>query len=49
VGLIPHSLAPHYQSAHPESALIDSVVAYFMANDMPFKTLRDGEVIIDEA
>ena len=49
LGLVPYSLAPHYKSAHPDSVLIDKVVDYFIENGMPFKTLRDGEVIICDA
>lgn len=49
VGLLPYSLAPHYRSAHPESRRMDAVVDYFIANRLPFKALRDGDVIIHEA
>ncbi len=49
VGLIPYSLAPHYKSAHSDSKAIDAVVDYFVANKMPFKALRDGEIIISRA
>ncbi len=46
LGLIDFSLAPHYQSNHPESAGVDQEVEYMIANNIPYKTLRDGEVII---
>lgn len=46
LGLVPYAIAPHYKSDHPESADIDKCVAYFEANDMPYKTLRDGEAIV---
>jgi len=39
---------PHYQSDHPESAMIEKVVEYYKENNIPFKTLHDGEVIIIE-
>jgi dipeptidase E len=45
LGLYECSIAPHYQSDHPESAAIDDVVDYFKKANMPFKTLRDGEAI----
>lgn len=48
VGLVPYSIAPHYRSAHPESAIMEAVVEYFIANQMPFKALRDGDVIITD-
>jgi dipeptidase E len=46
LGIVHYAIAPHYQSDHPESALIDEVVAYFFENDIEHKKLRDGEVII---
>jgi dipeptidase E len=49
LGLYPKSIAPHYKSDHPESAIIDRVVEYFAANAMPYVTLRDGEaIVVDE-
>jgi dipeptidase E len=46
LNLIDYAIAPHYHSDHPESEMINYVVAYFEQNDIPFKTLRDGETII---
>lgn len=46
LNIIPYSVAPHYQSNHPESTQIENCVTYFKNNHMEFKTLRDGEVII---
>ena len=46
LGVLNYTIAPHYKSDHPESADIDKVVAYFQENDIPFKTLRDGEAIV---
>lgn len=46
LGLIDFSIAPHYQSDHPESAGVDQEVKYLIANNIPYKTLRDGEVLI---
>lgn len=46
--IIDYSIAPHYKSDHPESRMVDKEVKYFIENKMPFKTLRDGEVIIKE-
>ena len=48
LGILDYSIAPHYKSDHPESADIDKEVQYMIAEKMPFKTLRDGEVIIIE-
>jgi len=41
-------ILPHYKSDHPESADIDKEVEYCKKNNIPFKTLRDGEVIVIE-
>lgn len=46
IDVINFSIAPHYQSNHPESHLVDQLVEYFKKNNIPFKTLRDGKVII---
>ena len=46
LGLIPFSIVPHYRSDHPESALCEEVVTFFIAHKIPFIALRDGEVYI---
>jgi len=46
VGLLDFSFAPHYQSNHPESASIEKVVEFYKERSMLFRTLKDGEVII---
>lgn len=46
LGLVPYAIAPHYRSPHPSSPGIDAVVDYFTRNGVPFKALRDGEVIL---
>jgi dipeptidase E len=45
LGLVPYAIAPHYKSDHPESEGIDKVVDYYEKNNIPYKALRDGEVI----
>ncbi len=47
VGLINYCFAPHYKSDHPESKAVNNLVQYFVDKHMPYKALRDGEVIID--
>jgi dipeptidase E len=42
------AILPHWKSDHPESTLIDKVVEYCQQNNIPYKTIRDGEVIIIE-
>jgi dipeptidase E len=41
-------LLPHYKSNHPESEDIDKEVEFCKQNNIKFKTLSDGEVIIIE-
>ncbi|KKP36728.1 MAG: serine peptidase, dipeptidase E [Candidatus Peregrinibacteria bacterium GW2011_GWF2_33_10] len=48
LGYLDKIILPHYKSDHPESADIDKEVEYCKKNNIPFKTLRDGEVIIIE-
>lgn len=48
MALVNYSIAPHFRSAHPEAAAIDSVVKYFEDRGMPYKALRDGEAILIE-
>ena len=36
---------PHFESDHPESELIGKAVQYCTQKNIPFKTLRDGEVL----
>jgi dipeptidase E len=46
LGLIDHAIVPHYRSAHPESAVAEKASKHFAARRVPFRTLRDGEVIV---
>lgn len=46
LGIIEYSIAPHYKSNHPESGNVDREVEYFIKHKIPFKTLRDGEIIV---
>lgn len=48
LGLIDFAFAPHFESNHPESALVNDEVKYYKENNIPFKALHDGEVIIQE-
>jgi dipeptidase E len=45
--LLPYSIAPHYRSDHPESPAVEKLVQYFTQHNIPFKSLHDGEVIIE--
>jgi dipeptidase E len=46
LGFVEFSIAPHYRSAHPESEEIEKVVKYFEENNMPYRALHDGEVLV---
>lgn len=46
LGLIAYMPVPHYKSDHPESYLMEDVVSFMEREGLPYKTLRDGEVII---
>lgn len=46
--ILDYLILPHYKSDHPESADIDKEVEFCKTNNIPFKTLKDGEVIIIE-
>ncbi len=46
LGILPYALAPHYNSVHPESPAVNKMVAFLKEKSIPFKTLRDGEVIV---
>ena len=46
IGFIDYVLLPHFDSDHNESSLIDKELEYCKLNKIPYKTLRDGEVII---
>jgi dipeptidase E len=44
--LLPYALAVHFKSDHPESKLVDSEIAFYEAGGVPYRTLRDGEVLV---
>ena len=46
MNLIPYSFVPHYRSNHPSTEAMEKIIAYFEAYNMPYKVLRDGEVIV---
>lgn len=48
LGVIDYLIVPHYKSDHHESEGADKSVEYLKKHNLPFKTLKDGEVIIIE-
>lgn len=47
LNLINFAFCPHFESNHEESESVGRSVIYYRENNIPFKTLHDGEVIID--
>ena len=48
IGLINYFPVPHFDTPeHPESHLIYVLVEYLTKNNTPYKTLKDGDVIIE--
>ncbi|HEX7042588.1 MAG TPA: Type 1 glutamine amidotransferase-like domain-containing protein [Patescibacteria group bacterium] len=48
LGILDYSIAPHFRSDHPESESVEKEVEYLKKNNMSFKTLSDGDIIILE-
>jgi dipeptidase E len=48
LAILDYLILPHFRSDHSESADIDKAVAFCKAQAIPYKTLRDGEVIVIE-
>jgi dipeptidase E len=46
--LIDYLPVPHYRSDHPETHLVEDVIGYLMRNNIKYKTLHDGDVIIED-
>ena len=48
LGYFDYIFLPHYKSNHKETKLIDECVAYCDKNKIQYKTLHDGDVMIQE-
>jgi dipeptidase E len=48
LGFIDYAFLPHWRSDHPESADVEKEMEYCKQHQIPFKAIRDGEVIIIE-
>jgi len=46
LGLVDFRFMPHFQSDHPESASVEKEIEYCKQNNIIYRTVRDGEVII---
>jgi dipeptidase E len=49
LNLIGFHIVPHYDSAHPESEAADKVTMYMLDQAMPYRTMRDGDVLVRDA
>lgn len=45
LSLLPYAVIPHYRSDHWESEKVEAVVRHCVAEGIPHRTMRDGEVI----
>ena len=48
LGFLDYVPLPHFESDHPETALVSTCRDYCAENSIPYRTLRDGEVIVQE-
>jgi dipeptidase E len=48
LGVVDWAFMPHWDSNHPESADIEKEIAYCKKNNISYRAVRDGEVIILE-
>lgn len=46
--ILPYSFVPHYDSNHEESSAVNNVIRYMTENNISFKAVKDGEVLIFE-
>ena len=46
LNILDYVIVPHFESDHPESEAVVKAVAHLVKHKIPFRTLRDGEVII---
>jgi dipeptidase E len=48
LGLLPYGIIPHCESDHPEADAAARAVAQAEASRIPFRALRDGDVLVSE-
>ncbi len=46
LGILDYNVAVHYKSNHSESVSMDKEIEYYKENNIPYQTLKDGEVIL---
>ncbi|MEM7768021.1 MAG: Type 1 glutamine amidotransferase-like domain-containing protein [Pseudomonadota bacterium] len=48
LGWTDFSIIPHFKSNHPEAENAEATKTYFAKRGMPFRTLKDGEVLLNK-
>jgi dipeptidase E len=48
LGIIDFAIVPHFESDHPETEAASRQVEYLISNNIEYKTLKDGDVLIIE-
>lgn len=48
LGLIDYYFVPHFRCDHPDSSLMEDVVDFYVQNGFDYRTVSDGQVIIDK-
>lgn len=48
LNILDYTFLPHFESDHPESESVGKVIEYCKEKELPYKTARDGDVIIVE-
>ena len=46
LGLVDAAIVPHFQSDHPEAQAAEAAATWMRAHKVPHRTLRDGDVLI---
>jgi len=46
LNVLPYVYLPHYKSNHPSSKEIDEELDFCVQNGLPYKALKDGEILI---
>jgi dipeptidase E len=46
LGILDYHIAVHYKSDHSESVSMDKEIEFYKENNIPYQTLKDGEVIV---
>lgn len=45
LGILDEQFVPHYMSDHPEAEAVDDAIAFYQKENIPYRTLRDGDAL----